>query len=95
MSARVASGWPRAGWGRLGRQVDGLSHIFISSFGPRSGRGFLPPLWAANGRAVEPNCALGSNRLVSGPVVTALYCPLTTSEAPHQDHSIFWDSKAR
>jgi hypothetical protein len=90
MSAGVASGWPWAGWGRLGRQIDGLSHIFISSFSPRSCRRFLPPLRAANRRTVEPDCALGCNHLVGCPLVTALYCPLTPNNALHHEDSAFW-----
>jgi cystathionine gamma-synthase len=38
---------------------------------------------------VEPNCALGRNRLVGCPLVTALHCPLTANEAAHYEHCIF------
>ena len=73
MSTGVASGWPWTSWGRPGRQVDGLSHIFVSPFDPRSCRGFLSQLLATNGATLEQNCALGCHSSIRFPVVTPLH----------------------
>src|SRR5437867_1045955 len=77
MSAGVASGGPWASWGRPGRQVDGLSRIFVSRFGARSRCWFLSQLLAANWATLEQDCAVDCHSLVFFPLVAAIHCPLT------------------
>ena len=73
MSRGVASGWARTSWGRPGRQVDGLSRIFVSPFGALSRGWFLSQLLPTNGATLEQNCALGCHSFICFPVVTPLH----------------------
>lgn|SRR6266550_1547934 len=94
MSACAASRWPRASGRWTGRQVDGLSFIFVSCFGPRSRRGFLSELLAKNRATVAQNSTLGCRSLVGFALVTAIHSALRLIQTLNHDESALWRLEA-
>jgi|SRR5258708_9577155 hypothetical protein len=94
MSAVAASRWPGASWRRPGHQVDGLSHIFVSSFDARSRRRFLSELLAKNRATVEQNSTLGCRSLVGFALVIAIHSALRLNQTLNHDESSLWRLEA-
>jgi hypothetical protein len=72
MSACAAFRRRRLGWRQSGRQVDGLSNLFVSGFSPSVGRGILLQLWEEDWTPLEPNCPLDCDRDIRGALVIAV-----------------------